>query len=99
MSFHDPLPAELEAQAQELASRIRQRADADLLALARLLVSKPDRELFGETEFEIRTLVHHIGAQAIEERSKKRMATSAPALTAPRVGRPHPSKAIAAKRS
>jgi hypothetical protein len=99
MSFHDPLPAQLEAQAQELAARIRQRADDDLLALARLLVSKPDHELFGDTEFEIRALVHHIGARAIEERSKKRTATSAPAPTAPPAARPRRSKATAAKRS
>jgi hypothetical protein len=99
MSFHDPLPAELEAQAQELAARIRQRANDDLLALARLLVSKPDRELFGETEFEIRALVHRIGAQAIEERSKKRTAMSAPASSARPATRPRPSKGIAAKPS
>lgn len=99
MSFREPLPADLEVQAQELAARIRQRADDDLLALARLLVSKPDRELFGETEFEIRALVHHIGAQAIEERSKKRTATSAPAATAPPADRPRRSKATAPRRS
>ena len=99
MSFRDPLPADLEAQAQELAARIRRRADDELLALARLLVSKPDRELFGETEFEIRALVHRIGAQAIEERSKKRTATSAPASSAPPAARPRPSKGTAAKRS
>src|SRR5947209_18982172 len=99
MSLDDPLPAELEAQAQDLAARIRQRADDDLLALARLLVSKPDHELFGETEFQIRDLVHRIGARAIEERSKKRTATSAPASSAPPAARPRRSRATAAKRS
>jgi hypothetical protein len=39
MPLNDPLSAELEAQAQELAARIRTRADSDILALARLLVS------------------------------------------------------------
>lgn len=99
MSFHDPLPADLEAQAQELAARIRRRADDELLALARLLVSKPDRELFGETEFQIRDLVHRIGAQAIEERSKKRTATSAPASSAPPAAKPRRSRGTAARRS
>ena len=37
------------------------RADDDLLALARLLVSKEDRELFGDTEFQVRDIVHRIG--------------------------------------
>ena len=99
MSFHDPLPAELEAQAQELLARIRQRTDDELLALARLLVSKPDRELFGQTEFEIRALVHRIGARALEERSKKTTATPARASSAPPAGRPRGSKDIAARRS
>jgi hypothetical protein len=99
MSLHDPLPAELEAQAQELAARIRRRADDELLALARLLVSKPDHELFGETEFQIRTLVHRIGARAIEERSKKRTATSARASSAPPAAKRRPSRGTAAKRS
>lgn len=99
MSFHEPLPAALEAQAHELLARIRQRTDDELLALARLLVSKPDAELFGQTEFEIRALVHRIGARAIEERSKKRTATSARASSAPPAARPRRSRGTAAKRS
>jgi hypothetical protein len=71
MSRNEPLNAELETQAQELAARIRARADEDILALARLLVSKNDAEVFGDTEFEARTIVHHVGAVALEERLKK----------------------------
>ena len=99
MAFREPLPADLEAQAQELLGRIRQRADDDLLALARLLVSKPDPELFGDTEFQVRDLVHRIGAQALEERLKKRMATKAPASTAPAAANPPGSRATATKPS
>ena len=71
MSLNEPLAAELEAQAQELAARIRARADDDILALARLLVSKSDAEVFGDAEFEARNIVHHLGAAALEERLKK----------------------------
>jgi hypothetical protein len=71
MSLDKPLTAELEAEAQELAARIRVRADEDILALARLLVSKNDAEVFGDTEFEARNIVHHLGAVALEERLKK----------------------------
>ena len=43
--------------------------------MARLLVSKPDEELLGATEFEIRDRVHKLGAHAIEtalgERKKR----------------------------
>lgn len=64
MSVQQPLAPELEAEAQELVARLRPQAEEDLLALARLLVSKQDRELFGETEFEVRDIVHRLGAKA-----------------------------------
>ena len=54
----------------ELSDRIyhslRQAAEADLRHLADLLASKPDRQLLGRTEFEVRDLVHKIGAKALE---------------------------------
>jgi len=72
MSLQQPLSPELEAQAQELVARLRPQAESDLLALARLLVSKQERELFGETEFEVRSLVHRIGAKAYETHLAKK---------------------------
>ena len=98
MSLHEPLSPELEAQAQELASRIRARADTDILALARLLVCKEDAEVFGETEFETRSLVHRIGAAALEERLKKSSATKGPASIAPAAGGPRSSRGTGRKR-
>jgi len=98
MSLKDPLSPELEAQAQELAARIRARADADIVALARLLVCKDDAEVFGETEFEARGLVHRIGAAALEERLKKSSATRDAASTAAAVSRPRSSRDTARKR-
>jgi hypothetical protein len=54
----------------ELSDRIyhslRQAADSDLRGLADLLASKPDRQLLGQTEFEVRDLAHKIGAKALE---------------------------------
>jgi hypothetical protein len=93
-----PLNPELEAQAQELAARIRARADGDILALARLLVSKGDAEVFGDTEFEARAIVHRLGAAALEERLKKSSATRGRASTAPAVSSPRSSRATARKR-
>jgi len=98
MSRTEPLTAELEAQAQALAARIRERADDDILALARLLVSKSDADVFGDTEFEARAIVHHVGAAAFEERLKKSSATRDRASTAPRAGAPRNSRATAGKR-
>jgi hypothetical protein len=98
MSLNRPLTPELEAQAQALAARIRARADDDILALARLLVSKNDAEVFGDTEFEARDIVHHLGATALEERLKKSLATRDRASTAPGASGPRSSKGTARKR-
>lgn len=83
MLSQQPLSPELEAQAQELLARLRPQAEEDLLALARLLVSKEDGELFGETEFEVRDVVHRLGAKAYSAHlSGKKKATKAPASSA-----------------
>jgi hypothetical protein len=60
------LTPEQEAEAQRLADIIAARAKEEALQMARLLVSKPDHELLGATEFDIRERVHKIGALAIE---------------------------------
>lgn len=93
-----PLSPEQEAQAQELVARLRPQAEEDLLALARLLVSKQDRELFGETEFEVRDLVHRLGAKAFTTHlAGKKRATKAPALSARTASKAPSSTAIGTK--
>lgn len=89
-----PLPSQQEAQAQELVARLRPQLEQDLLALARLLVSKEDRDRFGDTELAARDLVHRLGAKAVTTHlaGKKRgtkvrassvpTASSAPSFTA-----------------
>lgn len=79
MSFQQPLSPELEAKAQELLARVRPQTDEELLALCRLLVSKPDDQIFGDTEFEARDIVHRLGAKAFETYvAEKKTATKAP---------------------
>ena len=69
----------------ELAERIyqtlRQGIDSELRGLAELLASKPDRQLLGQTEFEVRERVHTIGAKALETalEERKKGGTKAPA--------------------
>jgi len=60
------LTPEQEAEAQRLAESVAVKTKEELLQITRLLVSKKDHELFGETEFQVRDLVHKIGARAIE---------------------------------
>ncbi len=52
--------------AERIYQTLRQAVDSDLHLLADLLASKPDHQLLGKTEFEVRDRVHKIGAKAIE---------------------------------
>jgi len=74
-----PLSPEREAEAQQLLQALRQAADEDLLAIARALVATDEHTLFGQTEFDIRDLVHKIGAKAYQAHlAHKKMAPAAP---------------------
>ncbi len=88
------LSAEKEAEAQALACRIRELADEEVVELARLLVSKPEHEVFGDTEFELRDIVLRVGAKALEEHLRqKKMATGGAASTARPANKPPSSTA------
>lgn len=94
-----PLTPNLEQEAQTLATRIRQAVDDEILQLARLLVSKPEDQIFGQTEFEVRDLVHRVGAMALQTRlAEKKTATAAAVSTAPTAGAPPGSTATTPKR-
>ena len=74
------LTEQQEAEALKLAEAISQAASTDILALARVLVSKPSHQAFGQTEFQLRDLVHRIGAKALElHLAEKKTATKAQA--------------------
>jgi hypothetical protein len=60
------LTHEQEAHAQELARTLHKALEADILQMTRLLASKPDDQVLGQTEFQIRDLVHEIGAKTIQ---------------------------------
>lgn len=60
------LTPEQEADAQRLAALILQKAQQEVLPMARLLVSKPDSQLLGATEFELRDRVHQLAAHALQ---------------------------------
>ena len=93
------LSTEKEAEARSLALRLRELADEELLEMARLLVGKPEHEIFGDSEFELRDIVLKIGAKALEEHLRqKKTATTDRASTVPPVNRPPSCKAIDANR-
>lgn len=87
------LTAEQQAEAEALSQRMRELVQEDLLALAQLLVSKPTRELFGDTEFQVRDIVLRIGAKAYQEHlAQKKTAMSAAASPVPNAGDPPNSR-------
>jgi hypothetical protein len=75
------LTSEQAESAERIFRSLRQAVESDLRSLAELLASKPDRQLLGPTEFEVRDRVHKIGAKAIETalNERKKGGTKAPA--------------------
>jgi hypothetical protein len=69
------LTAEQEAEAARIEEVLNARGREVNRHMARLLASKPNREFFGETEFQIRSAVHRLGATGVEaalsERKKR----------------------------
>ena len=63
-------PFDLTPEQRDEADRIERLLLAavgdEVRGIAELLASKPDRQLLGETEFEVRNRVHKIGAKAFE---------------------------------
>lgn len=72
--FDVVLTPEQEAEAERIEDILRAKAAVEIRQVARLLASKPNRELLGQTEFQIRDAVHRVGAAgidaALEERKK-----------------------------
>jgi len=92
------LTVEQEAEAQQLLQRIQEESRDNLLALARLLVSKPESEIFGATEFQARDLVHRVAAEAFTAYlAEKKTAIAAPASSAPTASKPRTSRTTGRK--
>ena len=83
-----PLTPEQEAQAQALYGRLKDCFDAEARRLARLMASKDDAHLLGDTEFQVRDRVHGLGARvlqlALDERKKGATKAAAPTARAAR---------------
>jgi hypothetical protein len=60
------LTPEQEADAQRIAAIIGKRAHEEALNMARILASKPDHQLLGTTEYQIRERCHQFGAHVLE---------------------------------
>ncbi len=75
------LDMEQEEEAKRIEDVLMAAARADVRKMARLLASKRNSELLGETEFRLRDIVHHIGAKGIDAAlsERKKRGTRGPA--------------------
>jgi hypothetical protein len=75
------LTPQQEAEAQRLFEALQQPFLEEARRLARLLAAKPDSQLLGPTEFQVRDRVHYLGARALQTalNERKKGATRAPA--------------------
>ena len=60
------LTPEQAAEAERIFQVLQEASADEQWRIAQLLASKSDRELLGQTEYEVRALVHQIGAKAIQ---------------------------------
>lgn len=82
---------EQQAAAAALHASMMEAVGDDLAALSALLATKTDATLFGDTEFQVRDLVHALGAKALRaaaDAQKKRATTAVPDPAPPAANRP-----------
>lgn len=77
----DDLTPEQTAEAERIYEELRRSSDGELRKISRLLASQPDSRLFGATEYEVRDLVHEVGAKAMRAAAegRKKRGTQGPA--------------------
>src|SRR4051794_4469905 len=94
-----PLSAEQEALARDLADALRDGSDDLLLQMARQLVTTTDATLFGDTEVRLRDLALKLAARAYDlHLREKKTATTVPPPSAPSALKPRASTPIARAR-
>jgi bifunctional pyridoxal-dependent enzyme with beta-cystathionase and maltose regulon repressor activities len=87
--------AEQESKVQELAMEIASMSTEVIQEVAEILNATPDREIFGDTEFVVRTQVLKIVAKAFTARlAQKKTAMSVPPSLVPIVNDRLSSKVI-----
>lgn len=67
------LDSQQEQEAQRIFEHLAVAFDQERMRIARLLASKGNEQLFGETEYQLRDLVHDLGAKALEITAEERV--------------------------
>ncbi len=81
MDITTSLNPQQQDQAERIFQTLLKAAVVDLRGIAELLASKPDHQVLGRTEFQVRDLVHDLGAKAIQAAldERKKGGTGGPA--------------------
>jgi hypothetical protein len=79
------LTPEQEAEAERIFENAMARAKVELNQAARLVASKKNSELFGETEFQLRDALFRIGSRLVDAalQERKKRGTKVPASSVP----------------
>lgn len=95
------LTSEQQEEADRIYEILRRNTEKDLRQIAQLLASKPDGQLLGATEFELRDRSLEIAAMALETalNERKKGGTKVPVSTAPSAAKTPSSNAGKQKRS
>lgn len=85
------LTADQQQEAQHFTALFLQLAQREAQRFGELIASRPDEQLLGRTEFDLRTLVHQLGATFLETAlaERKKGATTDP-LSSVRTASPTP---------
>jgi hypothetical protein len=75
------LTPEQEAEAQRVTALVSKKVEEEILQMSRLMMSKPDSELLGATEFELRDRALRMAALLIQTAlaERKKGGTKGPA--------------------
>ena len=78
------LTPEQEAEAERIEDILKAGATVEIRQVARLLASRSNRELLGETEFRLRDAMHRLGARGIDAAlaERKKRGTKRPVASA-----------------
>lgn len=95
------LTAEQAEEAERIADIMMAAARVEIQRMARLLASKSNGELLGETEFQMRAAVHRVGARGVDAAlsERKKRGTEQRASSASSAAKTPSSSGIARRRS
>jgi hypothetical protein len=84
-----PLTPDQQREADRFAALFLRVAQREAQRFGELLATRPGAQLLGRTEFDLRTLVHRLGAAALEAAldERKKGATPGPPSSAPTADR------------